>query len=155
MEILSNTEIFRYIPGFDKLYQVSNFGRVVKVRNGKIKSLSLTNVGYLVTGLTKNGKTKNYLVHRLVMSAFGNTDLECKDRSVTIDHINNDKTDNRFINLREISHRDNKSKNSNMGVRKAGSRYRAEIRKDDKLVHLGYFDSRPDALQARKEFLTN
>lgn len=51
--------------------------------------------------LSKNGKTKNFSVHRLVWESFnGKTDLQ-------IDHINAIKIDNALSNLQALSNRQN------------------------------------------------
>ena len=52
--------------------------------------------GYLVVGLkAKNGKHKIERVHRLVAMAF----IPNPDKKPTVNHLNEDKTDNRVENL--------------------------------------------------------
>lgn len=76
-------EIWKDIKGYEGLYQVSNLGRVrsfdrlVKrkdgrtfVHYGKILSPSSNGNGYQHLILTKDGKHKDVLVHRLVAEAF-------------------------------------------------------------------------------------
>ena len=77
-----------------------------------------------------------------------------------IDHINRIRTDNRIANLREVSNKQNhqnKSKPSNNtsghpGVvwDKQKSKWKAQIRHNNKLIHLGYFATIEEALSARK-----
>ena len=75
-------EIWKDVPGYDGLYQVSNLGRVKsmkktylicnKVAYTKQESIlkqSLTK-GYYKVELNSRGKSKNFLVHRLVAMAF-------------------------------------------------------------------------------------
>lgn len=65
-------EEWRTIEGYEGLYEVSNFGRVKSLKFDKEKVLQQgknTN-GYLYVVLYKEGKVKNFLVHRLVASAF-------------------------------------------------------------------------------------
>lgn len=85
------------IPGYEGLYMVSNFGRVKSIRFGKERILKLKKTAndYLVIMLCKNGKRRWYLVHRLVAIAFipNPNNLPC------VNHINEDKTDNRVENL--------------------------------------------------------
>lgn len=57
------------------LYQVSNLGRVKKLANSrsckeKILNLAQNNKGYTKVTLSKNGKQKQYQLHRLVATAF-------------------------------------------------------------------------------------
>ena len=65
-------EIWRDIEGYENLYQVSNLGRVRSLKYNKEKILKPANNGggYLKVGLSQNNKTKQYLVHRLVATAF-------------------------------------------------------------------------------------
>ncbi len=68
--------------------------------------------------------------------------------SKEIDHINGDKKDNRFCNLREASRRENVA---NAGARRGGlkgaywnktlMKWHSHIRDDGRLRHLGWFDT--------------
>lgn len=71
-----------------------------------------------------------------------------------IDHINRITSDNRIDNLRIVSHscnmKNRSSSSSHMGVdycKKLG-KWRAQIRKDNKSKHLGYFIDMTDAIIA-------
>ncbi|MGL4520316.1 MAG: HNH endonuclease [Phocaeicola sp.] len=55
-----------------------------------------------MTGLTKEGKTRLYYVHQLVMLAFSPDRL-----NETVNHINGIKQDNRLANLEWLSHAEN------------------------------------------------
>ena len=97
-------EIWKDIVGYEGLYQISNTGRVkslakwIYYSNGRkdfLKERILKqkiSYGYPRVGLTKNKQQKNFLVHRLVMTAFRGKSKLC------IDHINSDRTDNRLGN---------------------------------------------------------
>lgn len=68
-------ENWKDIPSYEGLYQVSNLGRVKSLNynhTGKEKILTLktSKNGYLQIGLSKNGKQKFFLIHRLVAIAF-------------------------------------------------------------------------------------
>ena len=66
-----NMEIWKDIKGYEGLYQISNCGNVKSlVNNGKIKALKIHNKGYYHIELLKDGKSKMFLVHRLVAEAF-------------------------------------------------------------------------------------
>lgn len=92
-------EIFKDIPGYEKKYQVSNLGNVKSLtRPGAKEKLlkgEIDQYGYIRIPLTKNGKTKKYKVHRLVMMTFGNT----TDSSLQINHIDGNKKNNKLENL--------------------------------------------------------
>ena len=93
-------EIWKDIEGYEGLYQVSNLGRVKSLGNNKtrkekiLKSTKNTN-GYLEVQLCKEGKHKKYLTHRLVAQAF----IPNPNNLLEVNHINEDKTDNRVDNL--------------------------------------------------------
>ena len=89
-------EEWRDIEGYENLYQVSNLGRVksvertVRIGRGyriipeRIRKARKNNCGYLYVGLNKDGKKKQYFVHRLVATAFcdnlmGYTEVNHKD----------------------------------------------------------------------------
>lgn len=113
-------EIWKDIKGYEGLYQVSNLGRVKSLKryvwNGKsyylknerILKFGMMNSGYKFVGLWKNNKSKNASVHQLVAMAFlGHKPCGYK---LVVDHINNDKLDNRAENLQIVTNRFNSSK---------------------------------------------
>lgn len=79
-----------------------------------------------------------------------------QESGFVIDHINRNKLDNRFENLRVITSRENsynrtKSKNSNntyKGVKKSGNKFSACISKDGVKREIGGFDTEEDAARA-------
>ena len=107
-------EIWMPIKGYEKDYEVSDFGNVRSLRyankglnkkgNGvKNLKLILNNLGYYVVNLYRNGKMKQHSVHRLVAEAF----LPNPNNFPVIDHINTTTTDNRKSNLRWCNVKDN------------------------------------------------
>lgn len=91
-------EMWKDIEGYDGAYQISDLGRVRSLKYGKTLVLKAyrNRYGYLKVFLWKDGKRRNIYVHRLVANAFIPNDDESKNE---INHINEDKTDNRAINL--------------------------------------------------------
>lgn len=98
---LKQQEIWKDIDGYDGLYQISNFGRVMSLpRNGTIKTYRILsnnsyNNGYQIITLSKNGKRKTHFVHRLVAQAF----IPNPEKKLQINHKNEIKNDNRAENL--------------------------------------------------------
>lgn len=98
-------ELWKDIPGYDGKYQVSNIGRVRSMwRNnqhkdhiGTVTILKQTERedGYMRVALTKNGKRKNYYVHRLVAEAF----IPNPDNLPQVNHKSEVKTENYVENL--------------------------------------------------------
>ncbi len=106
-------EEFRDIPGYEGLYQVSNLGNVKslgndRTRKDKILKQSIGDKGYYQVCLNKTKIRKCFGIHRLVAMAFLNHTLE--GMSKVIDHINDDKTDNRLENLQVVTQRFNACK---------------------------------------------
>ena len=117
------TEIWKDIPGYEDLYQVSNFGRikskcreVTVIRTGyrsgtysyiipeRIMNQSIRSRYWCIT-LCKNGIHCSHLVHRLIAKTFFNDysdDLE-------VNHINEDKLDNSLSNLEMCTRKYNKN----------------------------------------------
>lgn len=101
-------EVWKDIRGYEGFYQSSTFGRVrsldrwVKCPNGSIRCCKgkilkpVTNkYGYLKVGLWKNGKVKNFLVHRLVAEAF----LPNPENLPCVNHKDENKLNNNVNNL--------------------------------------------------------
>ena len=85
-------EEWRDVPGYEGLYEVSNFGRVR--RNGKILKPSKDKDGYLQVSLSKNG-IKTTTIHRLVARAF----IPNPQNLPQVNHKDEDKTNNTVDNL--------------------------------------------------------
>lgn len=98
-------EIWAEIKGYEGLYQVSNYGRVRSLnynRTGGVREIATQlnkATGYIYCCLSKDGKQKCSIVHRLVAEAF----LPNPNGYEQIDHRNNKRTDNRAVNLRWVS----------------------------------------------------
>ena len=91
-------EIWKDIPSYEGLYQVSNLGKIKSLNynhTGKEKILKnrKTSHGYLGVVLWKNKEKHNTSVHRLVMRAF------VGDSDMIINHKDFDKTNNSLDNL--------------------------------------------------------
>lgn len=161
-------EIYKDIPNYEGLYQVSNLGnvkslhRVITRSNDKVQTIKekflkpiLGSHGYLAVGLYKNKKQKLFLVHVLMAIVFFNH--KPKGNTIVVDHINNDRTDNRLDNLQLISHRENVSKDLKNGTskyvgvswNKKAQKWGSSIRIKGKSKHIGYFT---DELKASKAY---
>ena len=99
---------------YEGLYKVSNLGRILSLnyRNtGKPDLMTPIDngTGYLKIQLWKNGKPKTCLVHRLVAQTF----IPNPNNLTEVNHIDEDKTNNRVDNIEWKSPKEN----SNHGTR--------------------------------------
>ena len=99
------TENWKEIAGYEGLYEVSDLGRVKSFWHGKEKILNplKNNNGYLSVILCKDGQKKMLLVHRIVAEAF----IQNTKGLATINHKDEDKTNNTVSNLEWMSQKDN------------------------------------------------
>jgi hypothetical protein len=171
-------EIWKDVPEYEGLYQVSNLGRVkslpkewicgkgtLRRHNGKMLKLGKSSGGYLTVCLRKNSNGKTYEVHRLVAYSFLNH-KPCK-YEIVVDHINDNPSDNRVENLQLITQRENSFKTQNnyaskyKGVSIQWSKnkiykyYRARIIIKNKSIYLGTFKNESDAHLAYQNALKN
>lgn len=134
---------YKDIKGYENYYIVYDDGTVQsldryvekKYKNGKIcryfKKGSIlkhyiNNKGYHMVHLAKNGKSKNYLVSRLVAQAF----IPNPDNLPEVDHIDEDKNNNyvgnlqwctrQFNNTRGIQSLEGREKTSKFRMKKVG-----------------------------------
>ena len=96
-------EIWKSIPGYEGLYEVSNLGNVKSLIRNRILNPS-KECGYLKTTLSNKTK-KKFAVHQLVAMAFLNH-IPCGHKLV-IDHKNENKLDNRSVNLQIVTNKQN------------------------------------------------
>lgn len=97
-------ETFKPVKGYEGLYEVSDYGTVRSLYDGKVKYLKNVKQpnGYERICLYNNDK-KYLMVHRLVYEAFNGQIPE----GMQIDHVNGIKNDNRLVNLRCVTHKEN------------------------------------------------
>ena len=94
-------EEWKYVKGYEGLYQVSNLGRV-KNRYNKILKGS-TSHGYLRLGLCKDNKIKNTSMHRLVAEHF----IENPTYKPYVNHIDGVIHNNKVDNLEWCTQKEN------------------------------------------------
>ena len=121
-------EKWKPIVGYEGLYEVSNMGsvrsltRVVDFRDragkmnqrvikGRVLKPQKQRTGYLHVGLSKDGKVTLFRVHRLVAVAF----IDNPKGLYEVNHIDEDKTNNRADNLEWCDHKYNNNYGSKKG----------------------------------------
>lgn len=120
-------EVWKSIPDYEGLYEVSSLGNVrsldrmvsTKIRHsekriarGRVLKQALKKTGYYCVDLCNDGKVKTVQVHRLVALAFIENPMNLR----CVNHISGIKTDNRLINLEWLSVKDNWKHAEKMGL---------------------------------------
>lgn len=114
-------EIWRNIIGFGEAYQVSSMGRiksvdrVINLSNGRQRHVSGhviqshdNGLGYRQVNLMdESHKLHAMLVHKLVLDTFMPLSADESQTLTDVDHIDNDRTNNKLSNLRRVTHADN------------------------------------------------
>ena len=87
--------VWKDIPNYEGLYEVSNCGNVRIYKNKRILKPSDNGCGYLQVVLTKNGERKNYKIHKLVAITF----IQNPNGYPCINHKDENKKNNNVNNL--------------------------------------------------------
>jgi len=154
-------EIWKDVIGYEGLYEVSNLGRVKSLKCNKEKILSpvINKKGYWQCRLYKNKIATTKLVHQLLAQSFLN---HIPNGNIyVVDHINDNKLDNRLDNLQVLTNRENcyktqgkySSKYKGVCWHKLAEKWVAQIKINGKLKHLGYFVNEQEASQAYQNSL--
>ncbi len=113
-------EEWRSVPGYEKSYLVSSFGRIqsidksvtqkncwgrfqTRIYKGKMLKHTVNKFGYLAIELNQDGKTLTTFIHRLVAMAF----LPNPENKRTVNHKEGNKKDNRYFMLEWATHLEN------------------------------------------------
>jgi hypothetical protein len=108
-------EIWKDIPNYEGLYQVSNVGRVRSLNNNYVDSIGRNNrtsgkmlkqkvtLPYNRVTLCKKGIHEDFYTHKLVVLAF----IPNPETKPQANHINGIKRDNRVENLEWVTHQEN------------------------------------------------
>ena len=142
-------EIWKDVKDYEGLYQVSNLGRVksldryipntngvgVRMIKGVILKTTINNSGYETLALHRDGRTKRFLVHRLV----GLTFIPNPENLSDINHIDENKFNNCVDNLEWMSHIDNMNygdRNKKAGENRKGKLILSEGSNASKVINL-------------------
>jgi hypothetical protein len=135
----------------DENYIVYLDGRIWSHKLNRFLKQSINIKGYLQVSINK--KTK--LIHRIIAELF----IPNINNFSQVNHINGDKLDNRIENLEWVTNRENtnhyhNSKYPGVNITPSG-KYRAKIRIQGKLKHIGTFYTPEEAYQAYLNMIPN
>lgn len=174
---ISAKEKWKPIKDYEGLYEISNRGRIKSLAktwisgNGSIREKRETILkanqdgnGYLFINLCKNKKRTIYKTAHLVWDHFGNKSRN--GRILQVDHIDNNKQNDRIDNLQLLSQRENLLKGFIQNGKKTSrftgvyyyritKKWIAHIRINGKQKHLGYFIDEYQANLAYQKALKN
>lgn len=104
--IYEEVESWKPIKEYEDIYEISDHGRVARIRNGERKLINpqINNRnGYQYAHLSKNNSVKAFRVHRLVAEHF----IPNPNKKPQVNHIDGDKTNNFYTNLEWASASEN------------------------------------------------
>ena len=108
-------EEWRDLPELEGEYQVSNLGRVKRIKGvEKLRKITIQKNGYAYVSLSFDNTTKTVKVSRLVAKAF----IPNPNNYEEVDHINADKTNNTVSNLEWVTPEENKRRAQALGLLK-------------------------------------
>lgn len=119
-------EIWKDIPDYKGVYQVSNLGRIRSLdryvkrgksgffKEGQIQKLQNNGNGYLYKQLKHKGRHRNFYIHRLVLMVF----IGERPDGMVVCHKDGDRTNNNLNNLRYDTPLENNIDQFRQGSRK-------------------------------------
>lgn len=143
-------EIWKDVIGYEGMYGVSDFGRVMRIRTGRILKHNLI-YGYPNVALSKNGKMRSKKIHTLVTESF--IDSNYRSRKLVVNHKDFNKENNHLSNLEIITQRENSNKkhitssSKYTGVYFKQDKWSSQILASGKRIYLGVFESEKEAFQ--------
>lgn len=164
-------EEWKDIEGYEGSYAISTFGRVKSLERFVIYKGNSTrkvhgvvmkgqnNRGYLSVIFRKNNAIKSFKIHRLVADAF----IPNLENKYAVNHINEDKHHNFYLNLEWATCRENKNYSANRkstsnlagaSWSKSSNSWRSQSWMNGKLVYIGSFKTDIEAHDAYVDFCT-
>lgn len=158
--LLPQMEEWKPIKNYEGLYEISQYarikslirtrcsgrGRYAPIKERMLKT-ALDSTGYLMTAISKSGKSKSMSIHRTVWDYFGDSPRNA--HTLQVDHVYNDRLNCTIWNLQLLTGRANICKEVELkkrdalplGVYKRKNRFAAQITLNRKVRYLGAFRS--------------
>lgn len=112
-------EIWKDVPDYESLYQISNLGNIKSLIKNKILKPSVDRFGYTRFSATKEKRQKTLRIHRLVAEIFILNPYNLPQ----VNHIDGNKTNNSHNNLEWCTDSENKKHAYKKGLMKSGNQY--------------------------------
>jgi len=167
-------EIWKDIPGFEGKYQASNLGKIKSLKRVKLFNNKIPNRfrsvnerllkywtdkdGYYQCRLYKNKKSFTFAIHSLIWITFSG--IEYDKKKCNIDHIDNIKSNNSFVNLQILTSGQNigkgyqfKGKKLPIGITLKNNRFVARFQLNKKSNYIGSFITLSIAEEEYKKFM--
>lgn len=144
----------------DFQYQINEYGDIKNIRTSYLLKSTKDKNGYLQIGLRKTGVRKKYYfkIHKLVALNF----LDSENENKQVDHIDRNKLNNHFKNLRWVTIQENinnrkntcwsTNKTKEIYITKYTNGYMIRINKHD-FKHKSWYKSLDDAIIKRDELV--
>jgi len=114
-------EVFKDIPNYVGLYQISNLGNVKSLPKGdgngyqerflKLDGFKSKRATYYRVSLCKKGKVERFLIHRLVATVF----IPNPDSKPQVNHIDHNTANNAVTNLEWVTAKENMAASTLLG----------------------------------------
>ena len=140
---LNGIKLFVYLNGMILRYSDVAKGRIKK--GWSEAKGNINNCGYIIIFI--NGK--HYLKHRIVACAF--LGLDINNSKQHIDHIDRNKQNNNFMNLRIVTSQENSFNTNAKGYSKHYKNFQAYINLNNQRFNLGTFNTEEEARNAYLE----
>lgn len=141
-------EIWRDIKGYEKIYQISNTGKIKRIeKNKELKQALNKRNGYLYINLSGNGVNKVIRVHRLVAEAF----IPNSENKPQVNHKDGNKTNNCVDNLEWVTAKENiehaiktLKRDYSKGIEKTHLKSQKKIIRNDGKIYNSLSDAKKD-----------
>jgi hypothetical protein len=112
-------EVWKEIPSTNGEYKISNYGKVMTTKTGRILTPAIDACGYERVCLFKMDRRRRYKGHRLVAITF----IPNPDNKEQVNHKDGNKRNNSVDNLEWVTHKENMHHAKVTGLREGHQRF--------------------------------
>ena len=145
---------YKQLINYDNYY-IYDDGRIYNIKSKKYLKPTYTNEKYLrITLNDNNKKRKTFMVHRVIYEAFNGPIPE----KLQIDHINGIRDDNRLVNLRLFTNKENCQNRHHLDIYKEVDKQRSLKENNEKVKEYKkkyYIEHKEEILRKQRERYQN